>query len=203
MPGASVKAVFGAMLQAICEGGGDPPASRWPMGAGDKALFGRYHTGDETVGEQDQVVFEPGAAYRHYHACTMYNILTGRPRPRHVAMNRACADALDACQIRSGPAAPSARCSTCTRGPSSAPGSATPRSPRAATPWGQCIPDLMDWPMLWSGNPQVIEPGMVFFLHMILFDREEGLSMAMGETAIVTEGACERVNHIPRELIVN
>ena len=72
VPGASVMSVYGAMIQALCEGGGDPTASRWPMGAGDKALFGRYHTGDETVGERDQVVFEPGAAYRHYHACTMY-----------------------------------------------------------------------------------------------------------------------------------
>ena len=31
---ASVKAVYGAMLQALCEGGGDPAASRWPIGAG-------------------------------------------------------------------------------------------------------------------------------------------------------------------------
>ena len=61
-------------------------------------MFGRYHTGDETVGESDQVLFEPGAAYRHYHACTMYSILTGRPNPRHADMHRACAEAIDACQ---------------------------------------------------------------------------------------------------------
>ena len=64
-------------------------------------------------------------------------------------------------------------------------------------------PTWMDWPMFWTGNPQILEPGMVFFLHMILVDRERGLSMAIGESAIVTGGACERVNHIPRELIVN
>ena len=43
---------------------------------------------------------------------------------------------------------------------------------------------------------------MVFFIHMILFDRENELSMCLGETAIVTNGECERVNHIPRELLL-
>ena len=55
--------------------------------------------------------------------------------------------------------------------------------------------------MVCADNPQVLEPGMVFFLHMILLDDQTGLSMSLGETAIVSEGSCERVNHIPRELI--
>ena len=204
VPGASVKAVYGAMLQALCEGGGDPAASRWPMGAGDKALFGRYHTGDETVGDADQVVFEPGAAYRHYHACTMYNILTGRPRPRHAAMNRACADALDACQEALRPGRSIGEVFDVHAQTFERAGFGEAALAACGYTMGAMYPPTwMDWPMLWSGNPQVMEPGMVFFLHMILFDREEGLSMAMGETAIVTEGACERVNHIPRELIVN
>ena len=42
VPGASVNAVYGAMMQALMEGGGDPTASRWPMGAGDAAVFCRY-----------------------------------------------------------------------------------------------------------------------------------------------------------------
>ena len=55
--------------------------------------------------------------------------------------------------------------------------------------------------MFWTGNPQLIAPGMVFFLHMILFDREAGASMSVGETAIVRNGACERVTNVPRRLI--
>jgi Xaa-Pro dipeptidase len=62
-------------------------------------------------------------------------------------------------------------------------------------------PTWMDWPMFWTGNPQVIAPGMVYFLHMILFDRGAGLAMCIGESAIVTEGAPERINHVPREVI--
>ena len=46
-----------------------------------------------------------------------------------------------------------------------------------------------------------MQAGNVFFLHMILLDDQTGLSMSLGETAIVTEGGCERVNHMPRELI--
>ena len=44
---------------------------------------------------------------------------------------------------------------------------------------------------------------MVFFLHMILLDDRTGLTMSRGETAIVTQGACEPVCHAPRKLVVN
>ncbi len=49
-------------------------------------------------------------------------------------------------------------------------------------------PSWMDWPMLWTGNPDQIEEGMVFFPHMILLDDRTGLTMSLGETAIVTQG---------------
>ena len=204
VPGASVKSVYGAMMQALMEGGGDPTASRWPMGAGDAAVFCRYHTGDETVAAHDQVVFEPAAACRHYHAAMMYNILTGSPDPRQVAMNRACADAIDACQsvLRPGNTVGDvfdAHARTLA-------GAGFGHASLAAcgyTMGAMYPPTWMDWPMVWAGNPQVLEPGMVFFLHMILLDDATGLSMCIGETAIVTDGECERVNHIPREPIVN
>jgi hypothetical protein len=44
---------------------------------------------------------------------------------------------------------------------------------------------------------------MVFFMHMLMVDRDRQLMMALGEQAIVTEGACEPITHAPRELIVN
>ena len=204
VPGASVKAVYGAMMQALMEGGGDPGASRWPMGAGDAAGFCRYHTGDETVAAQDQVVFEPAAAYRHYHAAMMYNVLTGTPDPRHMAMNRACAGAIDACQavLRPGKTVGDvfdAHAKALAEGGFGHASLAACGYTMGAT----YPPTWMDWPMVWAGNPQVLEPGMVFFLHMILLDDTSGLSMCIGETAIVTGGGCERVNHVPREPIVN
>ena len=43
---------------------------------------------------------------------------------------------------------------------------------------------------------------MVFFLHMILLDSDTGLSMSLGETAIITETGCEPISHAPRHLLV-
>ena len=57
-------------------------------------------------------------------------------------------------------------------------------------------PSWMAWPMLYTGNPQVIEPGMVFFLHMILLDNETGLTMSLGEPAIVTDRTDGKLAHL-------
>ena len=201
-PGIAVKSVYGAMMQTLMEGGGDPTASRWPMGAGESAAFCRYHTGDETVAKTDQVIFEPAAAYRHYHACTMYNIITGRVSSEHKSMNAAAADAIDACQelLRPGVTVGELYDAHLNAVKKGGHGNAA----LAACGYTLGIsypPTWMDWPMLWAGNPQVIEAGMVFFIHIILIDPDNGLSMCIGETAIVSESGCERVNHIPREVI--
>ena len=37
--------------------------------------------------------------------------------------------------------------------------------------------ECMDWPMLYTGNPYVITPGNVFFMHMILMDSDSSLAM--------------------------
>ena len=41
--------------------------------------------------------------------------------------------------------------------------------------------------MLFSGNPVLAEPGMVFFLHCIVADSERGVAMSLGRTCLVTE----------------
>ena len=64
-------------------------------------------------------------------------------------------------------------------------------------------PSWMSSPMLYTGNPQALAPGMVFFTHMILLDDRTGLSMSLGETAVVTEGDCRPLTHPPREPVVN
>ncbi|MBL8672788.1 MAG: hypothetical protein JNK11_19165 [Alphaproteobacteria bacterium] len=69
---------------------------------------------------------------------------------------------------------------------------------------GACYPPTwMDFPMIQEGDPQVLEPAMVFFTHMILLNSDTGLAMSLGETAIVHDGPCEPISHAPRELIVN
>ena len=59
----------------------------------------------------------------------------------------------------------------------------------------------MDWPMLYTGNPYVITPGNVFFMHMILMDSDSKLAMNLGETCLVTENGNERLSKQKLDLV--
>ena len=50
-------------------------------------------------------------------------------------------------------------------------------------------------PMIFTGNPLIIKPGMVFFMHMILMDSDNELAMNLGETYLVTENGNERLGN--------
>jgi Xaa-Pro dipeptidase len=63
-------------------------------------------------------------------------------------------------------------------------------------------PTWMEWPMVYTGNPAPLLPGMVVFLHMILLDDETGLAMCLGETFIVTDAAPERLSALDHALPV-
>jgi len=204
VPGEHIGAIYGEMMNVIMRGDGDPTASRWPMGSGKDALMVRYHTGHNRVGKQDNAVFEFAAAYRHYHAALMHNVITGKPSARQLDMFKACRDALDACEdtLRGGKTVGDIYAAHAKSFKKSGYGK------QILAACGYTLgctypPSWMDWPMMWADNPQVIEPGMVFFMHMILLDDRTGVSMSLGETAIVTRGKCERVNHAPRKLVVN
>ena len=56
--------------------------------------------------------------------------------------------------------------------------------------------------MLYTGNPVILEPGMVFFMHMILMDSENNLAMNLGETYLVTENGNERLGKHKLDLVV-
>ena len=60
----------------------------------------------------------------------------------------------------------------------------------------------LDWPMLYTGNPYVITPGNVFFMHMILMDSDSNLAMNLGETYLVTENGNERLGKQKLDLVV-
>ena len=56
--------------------------------------------------------------------------------------------------------------------------------------------------MVYANNPVVLEPNMTFFTHMVLTDHDAGLTMSLGEQAILTSGDPEVVTTIPREPII-
>ena len=57
-------------------------------------------------------------------------------------------------------------------------------------------------PMIQTGNPLIIKPGMVFFMHMILMDSKLQLAMNLGETYLVTETGNERLGNQKLDLVV-
>ena len=64
-------------------------------------------------------------------------------------------------------------------------------------------PNWMDVPpMIFTGNPLTIKPGMVFFMHMILMDSEAQLAMNLGETYLVTATGNERLGKQKLDLVI-
>ena len=196
-PGNSESDILAEIYATVLREGGDPAAGRFVCGAGENALLCRYFTGKGTIAPVDQVNIEFAAAYRHYHVALMRTALTGAPSPEHLRMHAAAVEALEACQrvlvpgrtygdlfdthatVLDGHGYKHARLNACGY------------SLGAAYP-----PTWMEWPMVFTGNPVVLEAGMVVFLHMILLDSEAGKAMALGETYIVTEGAPERLSRL-------
>ncbi len=203
-PGVDEGRVLAEIYRVIWEAGADIPASRMPMGHGEKAMNVRYTTGRGRIGENDQVTFELGAGWRHYHVANMFTVLTGPSVDgRHLRMHAACQEALEKVQETLRP------------GRTLGDVFEAHRSTLAAHGYGQVLlnacgytmgatfpPTWMEQPMIYRDNPLVLEPNMVFFTHMIVSDRAAGLIMSLGETSIITEGAPEVITHVPRGPIV-
>jgi len=57
-------------------------------------------------------------------------------------------------------------------------------------------------PMIHAGNPLIIKPGMVFFMHMILMDSDNQLAMNLGETYLVTDDGNQRLGKKKIDLVI-
>ena len=55
--------------------------------------------------------------------------------------------------------------------------------------------------MLYTGNSYIIEPGNIFFMHMILMNSESQLAMNLGETYLVTDKGNERLGNQKLDLV--
>ncbi|NYD31989.1 Xaa-Pro dipeptidase [Nocardioides kongjuensis] len=202
-PGAFEGDIMAAFQQTVFSSDGEAFAG-FPLGAGPRALLVRPVAGRGHVGESDQVLFEPGVAYRHYCATTMFSVLTGPSvDPRHLAMHAACVDALARVQemIRPGNTFGDLyevhRATFAEHGFEDAALKACGYSMGAVweTTW-------MEPPMIAAGVPLVLQEQMAVFTHMILLDRRTGLSMVLGETVEVTANGPAPITAVPRELII-
>jgi Xaa-Pro dipeptidase len=63
-------------------------------------------------------------------------------------------------------------------------------------------PIWVDYPMIYEGNPMVVEENMVFFLHMIIINRDNRLAMCPGHSVIVGANGVERLSQTALDLEV-
>ncbi len=196
--------ILAAMQGAIFRGDGDYPSNEFIIGSGAGALLCRYFSGRRHLAEQDQLMVEFAAAYRHYHAALMRTILTGEATERQRDMHKVCVEALTAGEEALKPGRPIGEVFDAYARIVDAAGHREHRLNACGYAMGATFsPNWMDWPMFYAGNPVIAEPNMVFFLHPLILDSGRGLAMAAGETVRVTAAGCERLSRAALDLVVN
>jgi len=201
--GVSESKILAEMNRVIFEGGGDYPANEFIIGSGKNALLCRYQAEKQILNKTDQLSIEWAGTFRHYHSAMFRTIPIGTADPKHYKMHEACLEALKNCEdkLKTGNKVGDvfdihaktfddlgynkARMSAC-----------------GYSLGATFSPNWMDWPMLYTGNPYVIQPGNVFFMHMILMDSDNELAMNLGETYLVTEDGNERLGKQKLDLVV-
>jgi Xaa-Pro dipeptidase len=202
-PGADEGLILARMHDAIFEAGGDYPGNPFIIGSGREALLCRYHSGRRRIDPEDQLTLEFAGVWRHYHACLMRTLLVGEAHPEHRAMFEAAREALLACEAELVAGNSIGEVFDAHRRVFDGHGLAEHRLNACGYSLGAVYaPSWMDWPMIYAGNPVVLEPGMVFFLHMILMNSESGRAMTVGRTSLVTPQGAEPLAGHPLELVV-
>jgi Xaa-Pro dipeptidase len=194
--------ILAAMQSAIYRGGGDDPANEFIIGSGLGALMCRYFTGRRHLDPNDQLTLEFAGVYRHSHACLMRTFLLGEVDPRLAKMHAAAVEALMAAEASLAPDRPIGEVFDAHARVLDAHGHRRHRMNACGYSMGTTFaPNWMDWPMLYHGNAIKAGPGMVFFIHIIIFDAETGLAMTLGRSSVVTATGSEPLSRAPLDLI--
>jgi Xaa-Pro dipeptidase len=201
--GADEGAILAAMHGAIFRDGGDYPGNPFIIGSGRDALLCRYKSGRRRLDARDQLTLEFAGVYRQYHACLMRTLLVGEANDRQRALHAACREALLACEAQLTPGTPMGAVFDAHAEVFDRHGFGAHRLNACGYALGTTYaPSWMDWPMFFHGNPVELAPGMVFFLHMILFDDATGLAMTLGRTSLITARGPEPLSRASLDLVV-
>jgi Xaa-Pro dipeptidase len=201
-PGAFEGDILAEMQGAVVRGGGDDPANEYIIGSGPGSLMCRYFTGRRRLDADDQLTLEFAGAYRHYHACLMRTFVIGWCDPRLKVMHSACAEALHAAEAALRPGEPVGHAFDVHARTLDARGYRDQRLNACGYSLGATYaPNWMDWPMLYAGQALHAEPGMVFFIHIIVFDAAAGLAMTLGRTSLVTDSGSQALSQASIELV--
>lgn len=202
-PGAFEGDILAAMQGAVFKGGGDYPGNEFIIGSGPQALLCRYYTGRRHLDAQDQLTLEFAGVYRRYHACLMRTLCIGTPPPQQVEMHKVAVESLEAARNALAPGRPIGDVFDAHARVIDAAGMQAHRLNACGYSLGATYaPNWMDWPMFFHGNPVEAAPGMVFFIHIIIFDSDTGLAMTSGQTIAVTETGHEVLTHAGLDLVI-
>lgn len=202
-PGISEADILADMHSVIFRGGGDDPSNEFIIGSGPGALMCRYYSGRRTLDATDQLTLEFAGTYRHYHSAMMQTIGIGKPPSRQYDLWKAGTDALRACEKALTPGNTIGDIFEAHARTLDAAGLAKFRLNACGYSLGTTYaPCWMDGYMAYKDNPTVVQPGMVFFLHMIIFDDETGLAATPGRTSLVTSSGSEVLSKANLEFIV-
>jgi Xaa-Pro dipeptidase len=194
--------ILSAMQGAVFEGGGDYAGNEFIVGSGEGALLCRYYSGRRHLDTQDQLTLEWSGAYARYHAAMMRTIIIGQPSEKQNQMHDATVAALEACEAAIRPRAPMGDVFTAHAKVFDAHGFNHARLQACGYGMGAVYnPIWVDFPMFYEGNPEIMQAGQVFFLHMILMDSEAGLAMCLGHSVLVTDDGVERLSRSPLDMI--
>ena len=201
--GVSESKILAEMNRVIFEGGGDYPANEFIIGSGKNALLCRYQAEKQILNNQDQLTIEWAGTYRHYHSAMFRTIPIGKADPKHHKMHEACVEALTNCENKLKPGNKIGEVFDVHAKTFDDRGFKNSRMNACGYSLGATFsPNWMDWPMLYTGNPYEIQPGNIFFMHMILMDSENQLAMNLGETYLVTNEGNERMGNQKLDLII-
>ncbi len=206
-PGADEGFVLAALQGEVFARGGDYPGNpviigSGPLGEESAALLCRYKTGRRRLREGDQLTLEWAGVWRQYHAALMRTVVLGEPAPAHRAMFDAAREALLACEAALKPGAPMGSVFDAHAQSLDASGYGHARLNACGYALGaRYAPSWMEREMFYEGAPTIMQPGMVFFLHMILMDSESGAAMTLGRTSLIGENGAEPLSRLPLELL--
>jgi len=201
--GANESKILAEMQGAIFNEGGDYPANDFIIGSGKNALLCRYQSEKRNLDTIDQISLEWAGTYRHYHSAMFRTVLIGKASDKQKKMHNACVEALNACENKLKPENKVGEIFDIHAKTFDRLGYKKSRMNACGYSLGATFaPNWMDWPMLYTGNPYVIKPGNVFFMHMILMDSDNELAMNLGETYLVTENGNERLGKKKLDLVV-
>ena len=201
--GVNEAKILAEMQKIVLEGGGDYPANEYIIGSGHNALLCRYQAEKRNLSKQDQLSIEWAGTYKHYHSAMFRTILLGKTDPKHIKMHEACVQALKNCESKLKPGNKIGEVFDIHAKTFDDLGFNKARMNACGYSLGSTFsPNWMDWPMLYTGNPYIIQPGNIFFMHMILMDSENQLAMNLGETYLVTKSGNERLGKQKLDLVV-